>query len=121
MANKININFEYFDIKENKEKKITIAAEEGEDLLHLAQDNNLPLEGACGGSLACATCHVYIKPTDLNNKKDVSAQDSISDDEDAMLDTAYSREENSRLGCQFHITPEDSITVEIPKYNRNSH
>lgn len=54
--------------------------------------------GICGGMAMCASCQCYVlNEVELPEK---------SDDEDAMLSEAYNVKENSRLGCQIHITPE---------------
>jgi 2Fe-2S ferredoxin len=38
----------------------------------------------------------------------------MSDDEDAMLAEAFNVRDNSRLGCQIHMTPElDGLEVEL--------
>lgn len=54
--------------------------------------------GICGGMAMCASCQCYV----LN---DVELP-TMSDDEEAMLSEAFNVKENSRLGCQLHITPE---------------
>ena len=54
--------------------------------------------GICGGMAMCASCQCYVK-------NDVPLPEK-SPDEDAMLSEAYNVKENSRLGCQIHITPE---------------
>lgn len=54
--------------------------------------------GVCGGMAMCASCQCYI----LN---DVPLPEK-NPDEEAMLWEAYHVKENSRLGCQIHITPE---------------
>ncbi len=53
--------------------------------------------GICGGMAMCASCQCYVKSEHELPEK--------SDDEDAMLAEAFYVEENSRLGCQIHITP----------------
>ena len=47
-----------FEISENEE--VEIDALEGLSILEIAHQNNIDLEGACEGSLACATCHVIV-------------------------------------------------------------
>jgi ferredoxin len=66
--------------------------------------------GVCGGMAMCASCQCYI----LN---DVALPEK-SDDEDAMLSEAFYVKDNSRLGCQIHITPElDGLELELaPEY-----
>ena len=67
-----------------------------------ALQNNIPgIDADCGGSCACATCHVYVdeKWFDKLPKKESAEED--------MLDMAYEPKKNSRLSCQ--ITVEDSL------------
>ncbi|TCP28072.1 2Fe-2S ferredoxin [Tenacibaculum skagerrakense] len=62
--------------------------------------------GICGGMAMCASCQCYVKSS--------HELPEMSDDEDAMLAEAFSVENNSRLGCQIHMTPElDGLEVEI--------
>ncbi|WP_299434003.1 2Fe-2S iron-sulfur cluster-binding protein [uncultured Maribacter sp.] len=60
--------------------------------------------GVCGGMAMCASCQCYIK-SDHNLPE-------MSDDEEAMLAEAFNVEDNSRLGCQLHIT-EDMDGLEV--------
>ena len=66
--------------------------------------------GICGGMAMCASCQCYVlNDVDLPEK---------SDDEDAMLSEAFNVKENSRLGCQIHITPEiEGLKVELAPEN----
>ncbi|WP_299712816.1 2Fe-2S iron-sulfur cluster-binding protein [uncultured Tenacibaculum sp.] len=62
--------------------------------------------GICGGMAMCASCQCYVKSD--------HELPEMSDDEDAMLAEAFYVEDNSRLGCQIHMTPElDGLEVEI--------
>lgn len=74
------------------------------------------IEGACGGSMACATCHCYIAPDWVER---VEAQDNEkSDEEEDILDTAFDIRETSRLGCQVKLTNElDGLVVAMPGTN----
>lgn len=87
---------------------------EGDNILDIALANNLDMEGACGGSCACSTCHVIVDP---------EYYDSIpepDDDENDMLDLAFGLTETSRLGCQVVMTKEiDGIRVALPAMTRN--
>ena len=56
----------------------------------------LPIEAACGGCAACATCHVYVIDKNWSSKLI-----PIEDEEESMLDQAFNVEENSRLSCQI--------------------
>ena len=73
----------------------------GESLMEAAVSNNVPgIDADCGGSCACATCHVYIGEEWL---KKLNPRD---DDEESMLDQAFYVLSNSRLGCQMEYTEE---------------
>jgi len=62
--------------------------------------------GICGGMAMCASCQCYVKSEHELPEK--------SDDEDAMLAEVFNVEENSRLGCQIHITEAmDGLEVEL--------
>lgn len=62
--------------------------------------------GICGGMAMCASCQCYIKSEHELPEK--------SDDEEAMLAEAFFVEDNSRLGCQIHMTPElEGLEVEL--------
>ena len=69
------------------------------------------IEGECGGSCGCATCHVYVDEAFLDKLE------PQSETEDEMLDCAVSpREPNSRLSCQIKATPAiDGIVVRLPE------
>ena len=65
----------------------------------------------CGGSLMCATCHVYVDEAFADRLPDMSS------DEDEMLEAAASeRLPNSRLSCQIELTDElDGLVVRLPE------
>ncbi|KAJ3055351.1 hypothetical protein HK097_010777 [Rhizophlyctis rosea] len=95
-------------------EKITITAREGDNLLDLAHNNDIELEGACEGSLACSTCHVIVDPEFYDHIPEPT------DEENDMLDLAFGLTETSRLGCQVCMTKElNGITVRIPSMTRN--
>ena len=75
-----------------------------------ARDNNIPgIDADCGGSMACATCHVYVQEKWLNklNKAEDGEQD--------MLDMAFEPKKNSRLSCQILVSDEiDGLVVTTP-------
>lgn len=83
----------------------------GTSLMHAAVDAGIDgIAADCGGSLTCATCHVYVQEPWLERLP------APSEDEDAMLDlTASARQPNSRLSCQLVITDAlDGLSVELP-------
>ena len=62
--------------------------------------------GICGGMAMCASCQCYVKSTHELPEK--------TDDEEAMLAEAFFVEDNSRLGCQIHMTEAlDGLEVEL--------
>ncbi|KAJ8127068.1 hypothetical protein O1611_g6569 [Lasiodiplodia mahajangana] len=99
--------------KEDREHKIAVS--EGDNLLDIAQANDLEMEGACGGSCACSTCHVIVLDEDYYDK-----MSEPEDDENDMLDLAFGLTETSRLGCQVVMTKElDGLKVKLPSMTRN--
>jgi len=69
------------------------------------------IEGECGGSCGCATCHVYVDDGFLDKLA------SIAESEEEMLEcTASERQANSRLGCQIKVDDAlDGIVVRLPE------
>lgn len=76
------------------------------NIMEVCRSYELPVKGECGGMAMCATCQCYLESdTDLPEQ---------SDDELDMLDQAFHVEDNSRLGCQIHITEEiDGIVLRL--------
>jgi 2Fe-2S ferredoxin len=95
-------------------KRQEVDAPLGLSVLEIAHRNNIDLEGACEGSLACSTCHVIV---------DAKFYDKIpeaKDEEEDMLDLAFGLTHTSRLGCQILITPQlDGLVVSLPNATRN--
>lgn len=95
-------------------EKITVETPEGLSLLEIAHENNIDLEGACEGSLACSTCHVIVDPEWYPKLEEPT------EDEEDMLDLAFDLTHTSRLGCQIIVSKAlDGITVRLPKGTRN--
>jgi ferredoxin len=93
----------------------TLPCYPGQNLLEIAQEHHLPMEGACAGSCACSTCHVYLDE-DGDLEKFPEAEDAELD----MLDLAFYPTANSRLGCQLTLTAEhDGMKIQMPKATRN--
>ena len=96
-----------FKLRNGELKKID--AEDGLTLMEVARDNDLGIEGTCGGSITCCTCHVVIE------KEWFSKVGPANPDEEDMLDLAVDLQPTSRLGCQIEVTPElNGLIVNIP-------
>ena len=89
----------------------TVELENGLSLMEGAIQNEIPgIDADCGGAMACATCHVYIKDEWFN--KIPQAEDAEVD----MIDMAYEPKKNSRLSCQIIVNDElDGIEVTTPE------
>ena len=88
---------------------VAAIAGEGDRLLDVAQAAGQPLEGTCGGQLACATCHVIVSPADWLRLPPPSPE------EEDMLDLVGDAVRTSRLSCQIRLTPVlDGLTVRVP-------
>ena len=86
---------------------------EHESLLELAMDHGINIEHACGGVVACSTCHVYVEAGG-------DSCNEASDDELDMLDTAPALKPTSRLACQCVPDGSQDLRVRVPKWNRNA-
>jgi len=95
-------------------EEIPVTAAEGKSLLEVAHENDIELEGACGGELACSTCHVVFTPElygKLPEKKE---------EEEDMLDLAWGLTDTSRLGCQIKVSPVlENAVITIPEETNN--
>ena len=86
-----------------------IEAPSGLSVMEIARMHDLGIEGACEGSIACATCHVIVDAAYAGRLGEASAE------EEDMLDLAVGVEATSRLGCQIVFTEElDGLTVRLP-------
>ena len=96
--------------KDNQGNSKTLEVEKGLSVMEGAIQNDIPgIDADCGGGMACATCHVYVKDDWFNKipKKE--------DGEDDMLDMAFEPKTNSRLSCQIIVSDElDGLEVNIP-------
>tara|TARA_B100001741_G_scaffold233365_1_gene194463 strand:- start:197 stop:517 length:321 start_codon:yes stop_codon:yes gene_type:complete len=83
----------------------------GLSVMEGAVQNDIPgIDADCGGGMACATCHVYVKEDWFNKlpKK--------TEGEDDMLDQAYEPSSNSRLSCQITVSDElNGLVVHLPE------
>lgn len=76
------------------------------NLMELCKAYELPVKGTCGGMALCSTCHVYV----LSEHE----LPEMSEDEENMLDQAFFVRDNSRLGCQLHLTDDlDGLQVKL--------
>ena len=91
------------------EKKI-VEVPIGLSIMEGALQNNVEgIDADCGGSMACATCHVYVSENWLNKIE------KIHDAEQDMLDMAYEPKKNSRLSCQIIVSNDlDGLEVTTP-------
>ena len=96
---------------EHNGKSHTIEVSNGLSVMEGAVQNNIPgIDADCGGSMACATCHVYVKEEWFNKlpKKE--------DGEEDMLDMAFEPKTNSRLSCQLMVSEQiDGLVVNLPE------
>ncbi len=94
---------------EKNGNKVEVDAPLGLSLMEISHKHGIDIEGACGGCLACATCHVIVEPDwfeKLDDKKE---------EEEDMLDLAFDLKKTSRLGCQILMSEDlDGITVALP-------
>ena len=95
---------------DNEGNSKTIEVENGLSVMEGAIQNNIPgIDADCGGSMACATCHVYVEEKWLN--KLPKAEDAEVD----MIDMAFEPKKNSRLSCQLIVSNElNGLTVTTP-------
>ena len=83
----------------------------GLSVMEGAIQNNIPgIDADCGGGMACATCHVYVKEDWFNKLSDKSVG------EDDMLDQAYEPNSSSRLSCQITVSDDlNGLVVYLPE------
>lgn len=91
-----------------------VEAPNGISVLEAARMFDVPVEGACEGSLACSTCHVIIDQTFFDELPEAT------EDEEDMLDLAFGLKPTSRLGCQIILSDElEGLRVSLPSATRN--
>ena len=92
-------------------KTHAIEVQNGLTVMEGAVQNDIPgIDADCGGGMACATCHVYVKEEWLDKipKKE--------DGEEDMIDMAYEPNKLSRLSCQIIITDDlEGLVVNLPE------
>ena len=96
---------------EHNGKSHSVEVKNGLSVMEGAVQNNIPgIDADCGGSMACATCHVYVKE-EWFDKVNIK-----SEGEDDMLDQAYEPNKQSRLSCQISVTDDiDGLIVNLPE------
>tara|TARA_B100001121_G_scaffold292071_1_gene293397 strand:+ start:130 stop:450 length:321 start_codon:yes stop_codon:yes gene_type:complete len=96
---------------EHNGKSHTIDVQNGLTVMEGAVQNDIPgIDADCGGSMACATCHVYI------NEDWFDKVASKTEGEDDMLDQAFEPKKNSRLSCQITVSDElEGLVVSLPE------
>ena len=97
--------------QDNQGNSKTIEVENGLTVMEGAIQNDIPeIDADCGGSMACATCHVYVEEKWLN--KLPKAEEAEVD----MIDMAHEPKKNSRLSCQLIVTDElNGLVVTTPE------
>ena len=97
-----------FNTHDNKTHSIDV--QNGLTVMEGAVQNDIPgIDADCGGSCACATCHVYVEKKWFNKLK--KQEDAETD----MLDMAFEPNKFSRLSCQITVTDElDGLVVKMP-------
>lgn len=89
-------------------QELSLSADNGRSIMEVVKANDLPMLAACGGALACATCHVVVDPDWYERLPPPSA------DEEDLLDTAHGLTPTSRLACQILLNDGlDGIRVRL--------
>lgn len=95
-------------------KRTELEAAAGKSILEIAWENDIDIEGACEGAMACSTCHVIVDPDWFPRLP------APSEEEEDLLDLAWGVTPTSRLGCQIVVTDElDGIEVALPVETNN--
>ena len=90
-------------------EEIDVEFAEDDTILDVALDNDIDIEGACGGECACSTCHVILEQDTFDQLPEPD------EEEEDMLDLALGLTDTSRLGCQIKLTPaQDGMRVILP-------
>ena len=95
-------------------RQSAVDAPENWSIMQVAVEHGIEeIQGACGGAMACATCHCYIDPQ-WQDRVEAQDNEKFIEEED-MLDMAFDVRETSRLGCQIRLTKDlDGLTVALP-------
>ena len=91
---------------------LTVECKRGQTILDAAEEAGARVGHACGGNLACSTCHVYVQ-------EGFDSLGEIADKENDIMDKAFDVRPESRLGCQCKLGEED-VVVEISEESLKS-
>ncbi|VDK36220.1 unnamed protein product [Taenia asiatica] len=92
----------------------TVPANVGDTLLDVVLENELDIDGfgACGGELACSTCHLILSDDVYNNLPNPPSEEELD-----LLDIAPIVTDTSRLGCQVVVSDEmDGAVIKVPEF-----
>jgi len=84
---------------------LTVECKKGLSILDAAEECGARVGHACGGNLACSTCHVYVE-------EGLDSLPEIHDKENDIMDKAFDVRQESRLACQAKLGDAD-VVVEI--------
>lgn len=102
---KVTFKFEYL----SNGKEHEVVADVGLNLVKVAHQNKIDIEGACDCSLTCSTCHIILE------KNIYDKQSKPTETEEDLLDLAYGLTQTSRLGCQIKVDPSfEGCKIKIP-------
>jgi len=91
----------------------SVEVDPGTTLLDAARKCGAAVGSACGGNLACSTCHVWVK-------KGLDSLSEMEDGENDILDKAFDVKASSRLGCQAKVG-DDDVECEITRESRQAY
>ena len=96
---------------EHSGQKHEIEVANGLTVMEGAVQNDIPgIDADCGGGMACATCHVYVKDDWFSKLPEKE------NGEDDMLDQAFQPNSSSRLSCQIIISEDlNGLVVHLPE------
>ena len=84
---------------------LCVEVKPGTSILDAAEEHGARVGHACGGNLACSTCHVWVH-------EGLDSLPEVTDKENDIMDKAFDVRAESRLGCQAKVGTED-VVVEI--------
>ena len=93
---------------------MTVEVKAGETILEAGEECGARVGHACGGNLACSTCHCYVS-------QGADSLPEITDKENDIMDKAFDVRPSSRLGCQSKILRDTTIVAEISRESRQAY